>query len=111
MQRLKGKIKSIDKYRSEPCVNSDYDRVRIVIDFDLRGGAKLYHELKSISGLSGMTIEELTQELKEEIRQPRTKEEALKQLQKAGILDENGDFDSRYFSEETIRKDREKRGK
>ena len=46
-----------------------------------------------------MNIETLTQKIIEASK-TRTPEQRKELLQKAGILDENGDFDKRYFSVE-----------
>lgn len=57
-----------------------------------------------------MTLAELTKELRES-SQSWTKEERLELLQKAHILDQDGFFCADYFSEETVRKDKERRQK
>jgi hypothetical protein len=41
-----GIIASIDKYRSEPLVNMDYDRARVVLDLEFPRDLRLYHLLK-----------------------------------------------------------------
>lgn len=54
-----------------------------------------------------MTIEKLNEEIKN--NPAKTHEERMRLLKDAEILDENGDFHSKWFSEETIRKDKERR--
>ncbi|MBF0548555.1 MAG: hypothetical protein HQM08_29250 [Candidatus Riflebacteria bacterium] len=51
-----------------------------------------------------MTIKELTKKIKQSIRSAKDKDDLLL---KAGIIDKKGNFFSKYFSAETIKKDQE----
>jgi hypothetical protein len=54
-----------------------------------------------------MSITELTKRVKASA-EARTPEQRRALLQEARILDQSGHYDPRYFSEETVRKDRER---
>jgi hypothetical protein len=54
-----------------------------------------------------MSITELIEKVKASAK-ARTPEQRMELLKKAHILDATGHYDPRYFSEETVRKDRER---
>jgi len=53
-----------------------------------------------------MCIQELTQRVKEAAKR-RTPAERANLLKKAHIIDNNGYFSEKYFSEDTVRKDKQ----
>lgn len=59
--------------------------------------------------MATMTIEQLTAKIKNDLNKKRTKEESLDILIKSDILTKNGNFNRKYFSNETINRDKKKR--
>jgi len=53
-----------------------------------------------------MTITELTKKIEESAKK-RTRAEEIALLRDAHIIDESGYYDERFFSAETVRKDRQ----